>query len=307
MIGIQQIGIYIPNRKIENATKRDAHNITTEFLEKKIGIRSVSRMADGEKASDLCVHAFTDLLTKCGAEPQRIDFICVCTQNGDYRLPQTSAIVHEKLELPYTCAAMDIGLGCSGYVYTLLVARSFMESNGLRCGVIFTSDPYSTIIDPADKNTDLLFGDAATATLLTDDARYDIGKGAFGTDGGKHAALIKRNNEKLFMDGRGIYNFALRTVPHNLQNCFEVNGISPAEVDVFIFHQASKFLIDTLAQKMKIDTRKVPFRIQNYGNTVSSSIPIILKDYMGDQSAETLLLSGFGVGLSVASLVLRRR
>lgn len=306
-IGIKAIGTFIPSRRIDNQAKSKNHGTSVRFIEEKIGIISVSRKEENEKASDLCVHAFQDLIErKWITSSQDVDFICVCTQNGDYQIPHTSAIIHHKLNLPYDCANFDISLGCSGYVYSLLAAKGFMELNGLKSGVLFTADPYSEIIDPNDKNTDLLFGDAATATLLTSDFAFAIGRGVFGTVGEYHQALIKRKEEKLFMEGRRIFDFVMRHVPSGISNCLSKNHITKNEVDLYILHQASKFVVDNIIKSMKIDKHQVPFNIRSYGNTVSSSIPLILEQYLTNNKIINIVLSGFGVGLSVGTTLLKR-
>jgi len=307
-IGIKAIGTFIPPRRVDNRAKSEKHGTTVKFIEEKIGITSVSRKEKHEKASDLCVHAFQDLMAQGWiSEPPAIDFICVCTQTGDYRIPHTSAIVHEKLGLLYGCPNFDISLGCSGYVYSLLAAKGFMQVNGLKTGILFTADPYSEIIDPDDKNTDLLFGDAATATLLMPDAVFDIGRAVFGTAGAHHRSLIKSKGEPLFMDGRHIFEFVMRHVPGNIADCLAQNDINKEEVDLYILHQASKFVVDNIVKTMKLDKHKVPFLIESYGNTVSSSIPLIIKHYLNDVKYRNLLLCGFGTGLSIGTMVLKRR
>lgn len=307
MIGISQIGIYIPECRVDNRKKVERHNVTEDFLVNKIGIRFVSVKAPSDATSDLCVYAFRELKAQNGEFDERaVDCLCVCTQNGDYRLPQTSSIVHNKLGLPSECASFDISLGCSGYVYSLTLMKSFMEANELKCGVLFTCDPYSTIIDPDDRNTDLLFGDAATATLLRREFTLRIGKGVFETDSENFQALIKRKDEKLIMDGRTIFNFAMRHVPLNVGRCLELNSSKTEDVDLFLFHQASKYVVENIKKRMKLDTGKVPFGIIDYGNTVSSSIPILLKEYLGNKEVMNIMLTGFGVGLSIGSVLLRR-
>lgn len=307
MIGVKAIGTYIPKRKIENRTKLKTHHITEDFLFDKIGIYAVSRKEEMESTSDLCIRAFENLLnSKDDAGSLDVDCVCVCTQNGDYRLPQTSAILQARLGIASECATFDISLGCSGYIYSLQIMKTFMEFNGLKQGLLFTCDPYSRIIDPNDKNTDLLFGDAATVTLLEKNPTFYIGKGVYDTDGENHTALIKKEDEYLYMDGRRIFNFVLRSAPPNIRKCLKANNVEIEEVDLFLFHQASKYLIDNLVRRMKLESEKVPFAIHNYGNTVSSSIPIVLKDYLDHEQIEKMILCGFGVGLSIGSLVLRR-
>ncbi len=309
MIGIRNVGIYIPHRRVDNLTRQDEFDIDEDFIENKTGIHSVSRMDGDETTSGLCLKAFQHLCQKEPAlERSSVDFVCVCTQNGDYQLPQTSSIVGEKLGLPKKCASFDVSLGCSGYVYSLLICRSFMESEGLNRGLVFTCDPYSKIIDNDNKNTVLLFGDGATVTLLSNDSVLAIGKGAYHTDGSEHRALIKEEGKYLQMDGRRLFNFMMRNVPPNIEECLRVNKIRTMDgVGLFLLHQASKYIVDNLMKRMKLDSRRVPFTIGSYGNTVSSSLPILLGDHLSMRKYRTILLCGFGVGLSIASLILKRR
>ena len=308
MIGINNIGCYIASERISNLEKTEKHGVTHDFIAEKIGIASVARKKPAEKASDLCVAAYDDLAARMAESALHdIEFLCVCTQNGDYQLPHTSAILQSKLGISKNCVAFDISLGCSGYVYSLHIAKSFMESNGLKKGLLFTSDPYSDIIDTNDKNTDLLFGDGATVTLLAEDPVFDVKNGAFETDGSRFDHLIKRNNKLLVMNGRGIFNFAIKEVPAIVDKCLETNGLKKDNIDLFLFHQASKYIIDNLCRRMKIEPEKTPFVIKDYGNTISSSIPMMLKNYLEDTTKQNILICGFGVGLSIASSILRRR
>jgi 3-oxoacyl-[acyl-carrier-protein] synthase-3 len=308
MIGINSIGYYIASERISNLERAGRYGLSQDFMTEKIGIASVARKKQSEKASDLCSLAYADLTAHMNESVlSDIEFLCVCTQNGDYHLPQTSAILQSKLGIPKRCASFDISLGCSGYVYSLHIAKSFMEACGLKKGLLFTSDPYSEILDQDDKNTDLLFGDGATATLLTEDPLFDLGKGLFETDGNMFEYLIKRDNKKLAMNGRGIFNFAMVNVPEMVTRCLKANALRKDDIDLFLLHQASKYIVENLRRRMKLEHEKVPFLIEGYGNTVSSSIPIVLSRYLEDTEKEKILICGFGVGLSIAASVLRRR
>ena len=308
MIGIYNIGSYIAPELVQNIEKAEKHSVSPNFIMDKIGIVSVARKNPAEKASDLCVLAYDNLAERVTeSDLNDVEFLCVCTQNGDYQLPHVSAILQSRLGISKNCAAFDISLGCSGYVYSLHIAKSFMESNQLKKGLLFTSDPYSNIIDPNDKNTDLLFGDGATATLLTMSPVFDLGHGIFETDGSRFDYLIKRNGESLIMNGRGIFEFAMKEVPKSLDKCLLTNGLNIEKIDLFLLHQASKFIIDNLCIRMNLDPKKTPYVIKNYGNTVSSSIPILLSGYLEETTKKIILICGFGVGLSIASSILRRR
>jgi len=307
VIGIKNICVHIPETVIDNMAKTAKFNLTADFIEKKIGVVNVPRKHAGQTASDLCVLAYQKLMEEDKSlKPNRIDFLCVCTQNGDFQLPQTSSIVQGKLDLPGNCAVFDIGLGCSGYVYALHIAKNFMQMNGKKLGLLFTSDPYSDIIDPEDKNTALIFGDGATVTLLSENPIFHIGKAVFFTDGKKYNLIIKRKNDYFYMNGRSVFDFVMKRVPQSIEQCLKINQLKIELIDIFLLHQGSKYLVKNLAKRSKLDLEKVPINLRNIGNTVSSSIPILLKNYIKDQNAKTILLSGFGIGLSVASTIIRR-
>ena len=302
MIGIQNIGYYIPQRKRSNYDFKEKFNIDDEFIENKIGIKYTALKEDGEEASDLCVKAYNNLESEIALNIKDIDCIVVVTQNPDYNLPHTSAIVHGKLNATETCACFDVSLGCSGYVYGLSIIKSFMESNGMKNGLLFTADPYSKNINEDDKNTLLLFGDAASVTLLSEDYRYQINKFDFGTAGKDYESL--KCEEKISMNGRAIFNFAAKKVPQSIKNAKKLNETLDDELDCVILHQGSKYIVDTLIKITGIEDNKVPFDAAEYGNTISSSIPIILKKEFSNE-LNKILISGFGVGLSWASTILK--
>ena len=211
-----------------------------------------------------------------------IDLISVCTQNGDYNIPHTSAILHQKLGAKKECATFDISLGCSGYVYSLDIVASFMEKNNYKNALLFTADPYSNILDKEDKNTNLIFGDAASVTLMSCNPKFEVKNSIYHSFGDMYETLIKRDNQPLFMDGKMIFNFTLMNVPEVIKKTFEANDIEQEEIDKFIFHQANKYMVSKLVKRLKVNSEKVPVKISDYGNTVSSSIPIILSDYLDD-------------------------
>ena len=303
MIGIEAIGVHLPDRRIDNRERVDEFGIDENFLEHKTGMLRLARKEEAQDTSDLCCLAFEALCRKKAVALEDIDCIVVCTQNPDGAgLPHTSAIVHGKLELSDHCAAFDISLGCSGYVYGLSVVQSFMQANDLQKGILFTADPYSKVIDPNDKDTSLLFGDAATATLLGANPVWHLGKFLFGTRGAEFDAIrVDSDDGLLKMNGRGVYTFSATTMPPNIVQVLENNGVELKDVDRFVLHQGSRFIVDTLRKRLGVDEDKVPFESADYGNTVSSSIPIILED-MTD--CRVIVIAGFGVGLSWGSTVL---
>jgi 3-oxoacyl-[acyl-carrier-protein] synthase-3 len=305
MIGIEDIGYYIPSGRISNFSRKEKFSIDDHFIEKKIGIRQVSRKSADEDTSDLCVKAFIDLEARAAIERSQIEALVVVTQNPDRNIPHTSAIVHGKLDLGEQCACFDISLGCSGFVYALATLQGFMASNGMKRGVLLTADPYSKVVDPDDKNTALLFGDAAAATLVSDNPVFVSGATTFGTVGREHKKLAVKEDGRLYMNGRAVFNFAAKYIPPDLQLLARKNDVALGDIDRFLLHQGSRIIVETIADRLGIDSGKVPFSIQEIGNTIGSTIPLLLQDEL-DGGANLIAISGFGVGLSWASSLLRR-
>jgi len=305
-VGITDIGVFIPEDLISNQDKKTLFDVDDNFLNSKIGIDFTSRKDSRDETSDLCVKAFANLQQKKKIAVADIKCVIVVTQNPDGDgLPHTSAIVHKKLGLSDNCAAFDVSLGCSGFVYGLSIIESFMSSNGMDCGLLFTCDPYSKIVNPEDKNTSLLFGDAATVTLITDNPVIQTLDFAFGTKGSEGEALVS-TNRVLSMDGRAVFNFSATEVPVQIKKILQKNNLTLDTLDIVLLHQGSKYIVDTITRRLGLNAEKVPSNMKNMGNTVSSSIPLLLNQYLQDKSAQSILISGFGVGLSWASCLLQR-
>ncbi|MBK2094775.1 ketoacyl-ACP synthase III [Francisella philomiragia] len=305
MLGITDIASYLPDNKLSNYDKKDKFDIDDDFIEQKIGVKSYSVKEEGDKTSDLCVKAFNNLERKKSIDKSKIDCCIVVTQNPDYNIPHTSAVVHSKLNLPNNCACFDISLGCSGYVYGLSNIISFMKNNNLKNGLLFTADPYSEIVDQNDKNTALLFGDAATVTYISEDSVLELKDILFGTDGSNYKELICENG-KLYMNGRAVFTFTATMIPKHISQLLEKNNFADKDIDKYVLHQGSKYIVDTIRKRLKADESKVVFDMYDYGNTVSSSIPIILEKELSKNS-NRIVISGFGVGLSWASAILERK
>jgi len=307
MIGIKYITSYIPENRIDNTNFLEQFDTTEDFLLNKTGMLRLAKKEDDEDTSDLCCKAVHKLTNETGISLNDIECLIVCTQNPDnLGLPHTSAIVHGKLNLSTDCAVFDISLGCSGYVYGLSIIKGFMLTNNIKNGILITSDPYSKIIDKKDKNTALLFGDAATATWLGETPEWNIGRFCFGSDGKHHSAIqINPETKLLEMNGRAVFNFTAKIIPENIKRAIKINELKIDDIEKFILHQGSKYIRDTLIKKLKIEEKKTPFQAREYGNTISSSIPIILSEYIHSPHKH-ILISGFGVGLSWASTVLTK-
>jgi 3-oxoacyl-[acyl-carrier-protein] synthase III len=310
VIGLAAIGAYLPQTRIDNVARAAVAGKTTEFVSDKIGFRSLPRKAPDEGVVDLCKRAYDDLQSKHPFDPTSVDCLILCTQNPDRGgLPHNSAILQSTLKLPESLAAFDISLGCSGYVYGLSIARAFMEANGLKSGLLFTADPYSRIIRAGDWDTDLLFGDGAAVTLLSDNPRYNLRPGIFNTNGALgHSIAIDPTDGRLRMLGANVFKFCMAEVPKQIATYLEREDLSLGDIDLLLLHQGSKFIIDNLRNKMGLDVAKAPFAASETGNLVSSSLPFLLLPYLALDvlDPKRILLSGFGVGLSWATMLIEK-
>lgn len=309
MIGIKSIASYVPTGGVDNYAQGAKFGKAEDFILGKIGSAFLPRKDDAQETSDLCVEAVKTLFTNHPElHPDSIDALIVVTQNGDEEgLPHTAAIVQAKLGLPIHIAAFDLSLGCSGYVYGLYAMKGFMEATGLKNGLLITADPYSKIVDPEDRNTAMLFGDAATVTWMGEDPAWTLGKSAFGTDG-SGAAHLKVANGLFLMNGRQVFNFALVKVPAHLQLLLDSSGLTSSDIDAYCIHQGSAAIVDAVARRFEeAAPEKFVKDMLETGNTVSSSIPLLLEKHAFSDRWKRVAISGFGVGLSWGSAIIERR
>lgn len=309
MIGIKSIASYVPVEGVDNYAQGAKFSKDQDFIFGKIGSTFLPRKQVDQETSDLCVEAAQALFAaNPSLDPASIDALIVVTQNGDAEgLPHTAAIVQQKLGLSTHVAAFDVSLGCSGYVYGLYAMKGFMEAAGLKNGLLITADPYSKIVDDEDRNTSMLFGDAATATWMAEGAHWQLGKSLFGSDGAG-AEHLRTTDGKFFMNGRQVYNFALSKIPAHLSALLEASQVEAADVDMFCLHQGSAAIVDAVSQRFEEGEYKARFvkDMLETGNTVSSSIPLLLEKHVLDSSRKRVVICGFGVGLSWGSAILER-
>lgn len=305
MIGIAAIACEIPAQRISNLERMARLDATDDLVRNKIGVLQVARMPAGSETSDLAAGAAEKLFRETSLDRTKLECLAVVTQNPDgHGLPHTAAILHGRLGLAERCATFDISLGCSGFVHGLSIVAGFMTANGMKHGMLVTADPYSKVIDDGDRNTTLLFGDAATATYLSEDAAWRIGRFDFGTDGRLSPALHVDKAGKLVMNGRDVFTFSAAAVPQSIARVLAANAVEMSDIDRIFLHQGSKFIVDTVAKRIGAGDKAV-FCAGEYGNTVSSSIPILLAQatHPGDRR---VLICGFGVGLTWAATILER-
>jgi len=310
MAVIRAIASAIGPEQLDNSSRAEALATNIEFLDSKIGTRSVARLGEGQSALDLSAKACEKLLDKQPDAHDDIGALVVCTQNPDGGgIPHLSARMHAALKLPAECSCFDISLGCSGYVHSLAILSAFMDAQGISRALLVTCDPYSRIIDPDDRNTVLLFGDAATVTLLEHSGQAgDFQPSAFSFRTiSNQGDAISNPDQTLTMNGRAVFDFAVRSVPPEVRKVLKEAGVDKAEVDQFLFHQGSRFIVEQLARAIGLPTEKAPVLLKDIGNTVSSSIPLMLESTLDEKGIRQVVLCGFGVGLSVATCMLKRK
>jgi len=312
---INKIEHYLPLKKESNAqilkmVGRNKHDI--QKMIKKIGIKTRRIASKGMFSNDLAIQSAKKILKFIN--PNNIDYLIFCTNTPDFLLPTNACILQDKLGLKKTIGAIDVILACSGYIYSLSIAKSLIVSGQAKNVLLITSDTYSKFIKKNDAKTRILFGDGSTSTLISSKKNsnsFKITNFTYGTDGSgykkaiinnfgsRHWLYRKKGGESLDLDGPGIYNFALKRVPDAINEFLKKNNLKLNKINHFIFHQANEFIIKSLQQKMGISDSKIFIDMQNTGNTASSSIPIVLsKNFNKISSGKNILLIGFGGGLS---------
>lgn len=312
--GIAAIEHAYGRKRIDNVSEGAQHGFDAAFVRGKLGILTRYVAAEDQATSDLAADAARAVLDRTGTHAEDVDALIVVTQTPDYQMPHTAALVQHKLGLPTRLASFDMSLGCSGYVYGLSTIAPLMAHGGFNRALLVTADCYSKVSDAGDRATAPLFSDAAAATLLTAHPLYRLGKPLFGTDGGGAEALIVKcggsraphDRGNLYMDGRAVYSFAMSRVPRHVEQCLHLNGLRFEDIDRFVFHQANRYMLESLRERMKLPAEKVVIAVEDGGNTVGSTIPIALEALLPERPRR-ILISGFGVGLSWATNVLERR
>ena len=303
-------------------------------IENTTGIQNRHISGPDECASDLAVAAAQKLFDSGACRPESIDFLLLCTQSPDYFSPTTACLLQDRLGIPTTAGALDFNLGCSGYVYGLGLAEGLITSGQASTILLLTSDTNTKVVHPKDKSTRTILGDGAAATLLTasDVTKPLLGPFVYGTDGkGANNLIVPiggfrrprsrqeppeicdengnvRTEENLCMNGMKVFEFAQARVPESMNALLAKSGATMANIDLFIFHQANRYMLEQLRRGLNIPQEKFQLTLAHCGNTGSSSIPIALKHALMEgrvKPGSVLALVGFGVGFSWGATLLR--
>lgn len=298
---------YLPEASLTNV---DLVKMFPEWTEDKIlsktGIASRHMASEGISALDLAEKAAKGLLSFGGIGTSEIEYLLLCTQSPEYRLPSTACLLHERLGLRKNAGALAFDHGCSGFVYGLSLAKGLIAGGMAKNVLLVTAETYTKYIEQQDKSTRTIFGDGAAAVLIDETTASKIGAFSFGTDGSGADKLIVRDG-KLFMDGPEIFNFTLDIVPKTMDDVLAKNSLTHGDIDFYVFHQANKFMLDTIRKVNGLPRDKFYVNLETTGNTVSSTIPIALKQLQDAgtlQDGMKVMLMGFGVGLSWGATVI---
>lgn len=328
---IKAISYYLPSHILSNEDLvKEFPEWSVDKIAEKIGITNRHISASDETAGDMAEKAARLLFDEYTILPSIVDFILLCTQSPDYFLPTTACLLQDRLGISTTTGALDFNLGCSGFVYGLALAKGLIEGGVAKNILLITSETYTKHIHYKDKGNRTIFGDAASATLVSTEGFAEIGNFCLGTDGrGAENLIIKTgglrypeklkdlsfdegenpiSSDHLFMNGSEIFSFTLEAVPILVGDTLRKNNLVQGQIDLFIFHQANKHMMNFLRKKIKIDEEKFYYYLEKVGNTVSSTIPIALKEAQKENKLSgNVLLAGFGVGYSWAGTVLKIR
>jgi len=330
---INFISYYLPEQRLSNEDIERKHpEWSIVKISEKTGISNRHIAGPNEFSSDMAVKAANFLFDELNFDRKEIDYLILCTQSPDYFLPTTACIIQDRLELNNSIGSIDVNQGCSGFVYSIGLAKGLILSGQAKKVLVLTAETYSKFINTNDKSNKTLFGDASAATLVTNESfgfKAKIEDFVYGTDGSGFESLIvknggmrfrfekgsdnfeegnfKGNDDDLFMDGRAVFQFTNSVVPSLVDSTLIKNSLDKDDIDKFIFHQANKFMLDKIRLKLNISQSKFVFNSEDIGNTVSSTIPISLRklyDLEKFYFGQKLMVVGFGVGLSYGSTVL---
>lgn len=327
---IKSISYYLPENILSNQNLSDEFpEWSAEKIASKIGISERHIANQNEFTSDMAIKVSNKLFEEYQISSKEIDFVLLCTQSPDYFLPTTACIVQNALNIPTSAGALDFNLGCSGYVYGLALAKGLVCAGIAKNILLITSETYSKFLHSKDKSNRTIFGDAASASIVSTEGFAEIGEFELGTDGkGAENLIVKqgalkepfrsefyeesengfKSDAHLFMNGNEIFNFTIKAIPSLIANTLEKNKLNIDSTNVFIFHQANMFMLNHLRKKLNIPQEKFLCWMENCGNTVSSTIPIVLKEAIENNQInqnDKVLLAGFGVGYSWGGCVLK--
>ena len=331
MAYIKALSYYLPEKVVSNEELvKEFPEWSVEKVAQKVGVDSRHIAAESETAGDMAEKAARKLFEEYSISPSEIDFLMLCTQSPDYFLPSTACILQDRLGIPTSVGAFDYNLGCSGCIYGMAMAKGLIAAGIAKNVLLLTAETYNKYLHPSDKSNRSIFGDGAAACLISTDGFAEIGEFALGTDGsGANHLIVKTgasrqkaatglsieddeghvwHDDYLYMNGGAIFNFTLDAVPAMMTQVLERNKMQKEDVDYYVFHQANKFMLNTIRKVCVLPKDKFYVNLAETGNTVSSTVLIGLKDCLEKDTikpGDKVMVTGFGVGLSWGGTILK--
>lgn len=330
MAYIKAISYYLPEKVVTNEELvKEFPEWSVEKVAQKVGVDSRHLAAEDETAGDMAEKAARKLFEEYQIDSKTIDFLMLCTQSPDYFLPSTACLLQDRLGIPTSAGAFDYNLGCSGCVYGMAMAKGLIAAGIAHNVLLLTAETYNKYLHPSDKSNRSIFGDGAAACLISNEGFAEIGEFVLGTDGsGANNLIVKTGatrqkvatgnyveddeghiwyDDYLYMNGGAIFNFTLDAVPAMMTDLLEKNSLEKDQIDYYVFHQANKFMLNTIGKVCVLPKDKFYVDLATTGNTVSSTVLIGLKDCLDNgtiKSGDKVMISGFGVGLSWGGTIL---
>lgn len=331
MAFIKALSYYLPERVVTNEELvQEFPEWSVEKVAQKVGVDSRHLAAENETAGDMAEKAARKLFGDYQIDPKTIDFLMLCTQSPDYFLPSTACILQDRLGIPTSAGAFDYNLGCSGCIYGMAMAKGLIAAGIAHNVLLLTAETYNKYLHASDKSNRSIFGDGAAACLISTDGFAEIGEFSLGTDGSAANNLIVKTgasrqkeatgqfvedveghiwyDDYLYMNGGAIFNFTLDAVPAMMKEILETNHLEKDEIDYYVFHQANKFMLNTIRKVCVLPKERFYINLATTGNTVSSTVLIGLKDCLVNQTikvGDKVMITGFGVGLSWGGTILK--
>lgn len=331
-VGITALSACVP-RQVINNYHYDLDIWPEEEVKKvvdKVGVAERRFVDEKTCASDLCFAAAEKLINDNEIDRGEIDLLVFLSQTPDYRMPATSILLQDRLELPMSTMAFDISLGCSGFISALSIVYSMMQNLGFRKALLLDGETRSKVYSRKDRQEAFIFGDAGVAALVERDKKFGESHFSLNSDGSRGNLIMIpgggyrnmsstetlkekvvdeygniRSDEHGHMNGADVFNFVIVEVPKDIKRLIAATGEDIQTMDYYVFHQANAFINNYIAKKMKLDKERIPWTIQKYGNTSSVSIPLTIVSELKNkmQGKKKLMLSAFGVGMAWASAI----
>ncbi len=305
--GIIGLGRYLPERVLTNADLEKMVDTSDEWIRTRTGIEERRIASDGIESSHMATFAAEEAIKNAGLTAKDIDMIIVATITPDYGFPSVASMVQHNIgarQIP----AMDVSAACAGFIYAAVTAKQFIESGAAKHVLVIGVEKLSKITDYTDRNTCVLFGDAAGAAVFAPvENERGILSFELGTDGSGLKHLFQ-DGDYIYMNGREVFKFAVRQMGESSLNVIEKANLTKEDVDYFIPHQANLRIMESARQRLGVPVEKMAYTVNKYGNTSSSTIPIALYEAVKDgkiHDDDIIVMVGFGGGLSWGALTLK--